>query len=183
LNIFALSDDVNEIAKWQMDKHCVKMPLESAMMLSTAHRILDGQPITVTTKSGRNKKHWSLDDERENILYKVTHTNHPSTVWTRQSNENYIWHYQLFVAMLNEYSYRYGKNHACWALEPYLAHAPKNISNAPFTYPALAMPDECKIEGEVVQSYRNYYMKKKQHIASWKGKVNGRPKPTWFEMA
>ena len=31
-----------------------------------------------------------------------------------------------------------------------------------------AMPDECKIPGDVVGSYRKYYVMKKQRFATWK---------------
>ena len=43
MNIFALSPVPEVAAKWHCDKHVVKMILESAQMLSTAHRILDGK--------------------------------------------------------------------------------------------------------------------------------------------
>ena len=64
------------------DKHNVKMILESAQILSTAHRVLDGAEYA--DKFG---------------LYKVAHKNHPSTVWTRSSHKNYLWHFDLFKAM------------------------------------------------------------------------------------
>jgi len=31
-----------------------------------------------------------------------------------------------------------------------------------------------------LQSYHNYYVMKKEHLWSWKGKINSRPKPNWF---
>ena len=42
MNIFAVSNDPKQSAEWMVDKHVVKMILETAQLLSTAHRILDG---------------------------------------------------------------------------------------------------------------------------------------------
>jgi len=45
MNIFYLDKDPVIAAQMSADKHCVKMILESAQMLSTAHRVLDGDDI------------------------------------------------------------------------------------------------------------------------------------------
>lgn len=42
MNIFALSEDPREAAQMHCDRHCVKMIVEYAQLLSTAHRTLDG---------------------------------------------------------------------------------------------------------------------------------------------
>jgi hypothetical protein len=181
MNIFALSKNVEEIAMWQVDKHCIKMPLESAMMLSSAHRYLDGKETIVKSKAGRNVKKYILNDERENILYGVSHLNHPCTKWTYETSENYKWHYNLLIAMLKEYTYRYGKNHACEKLLPFLKNLPKNINIGHQTPFVTAMPDECKVPGDSIQSYRNYYLMNKSHLWSWKGKINKREVPFWFK--
>ena len=180
MNIFALSENVKEIAIWQVDKHCVKMPLESAMMLSTAHRYLDGTVIITKSKSGRNVKKYILNDERENILYGVSHLNHPCSVWTYETSENYKWHYNLLLEMLKEYTYRYGKNHACEKLLPYLKNLPNNIKIASRTPFATAMPDDCKVAGDSITSYRRYYVMNKTHLWSWSGKINSRERPQWL---
>ena len=43
MNIFALSSDPFEAAQMLCDKHCIKMIVETAQLLSTAHRVLDGE--------------------------------------------------------------------------------------------------------------------------------------------
>ena len=189
MNIFALSENVEEIARYQMDKHCVKMPLESAMMLSTAHRYLDGTETIVKKyvegslpARWRNIKKWILPDEREIILYGVTHINHPCSKWTYETSENYKWHYNLLLAMLKEYTYRYGKKHACEKLLPYLKNLPNNIKIDKRTQFATAMPDDVKVAGDSIQSYKNYYIQNKQHLASWSGKINSREVPTWYQL-
>lgn len=166
MNIFYLSNDQRLCAQYHVDKHCVKMILEYAQLLSTAHRVLDEQ----------------LDPEIASKIYKLTHKNHPSAIWVRQCASNYRWLYELWLELLDEYTYRYGKQHASGRLIGYLAQLPKNISTLElFTEPTPAMPDDVKIPGDSIASYRNYYKIKKRHIASWKGKINGRDVPEWYE--
>ena len=124
----------------------------------------------------------TLPDDRDGILYSATHVNHPSAIWVRQSYANYVWLSKLLTELCAEYTYRYGKVHkveAC-GLEEELMYPPMNIPTAPFTEPTPAMPDEIKIAGNSIESYRNYYNKSKTHLASWKGKFNSRPVPDWI---
>ena len=53
MNIFYLDKDPIEAAKQSCDKHVVKMIVESAQMLSTAHRMIDGKEYIDKTKAGR----------------------------------------------------------------------------------------------------------------------------------
>ena len=78
MNIFYLHEDPVQNAMWHIDKHIVKMPIEYGQLLSTAHRILDGWEYLDKTKNGRRIKRWRLFDEREDLLYKASHVNHPS---------------------------------------------------------------------------------------------------------
>lgn len=110
MNIFVLDDSPVEAARLQCNAHVVKMIVESAQMLSTVHRMLDGVQTRKPSKSGKTmSKYWTLPDEREDIFYKAVHMHHPCTVWTAESNNNYNWHYVHFVALCDEYTYRYGK--------------------------------------------------------------------------
>jgi hypothetical protein len=180
MNIFYFSKIPEKSAECLVNRHSIKMATESAQMLSTVHRILDGVQWTDKGKNGRSIKRWKLDDDRELYLYKAGHVNHPSTVWTRQSNENYLWHFNYFVAMLEEYRYRYGRIHACTKLIPYLKNPPKNIPIGSFTEPTPAMDKSYIIQNDSVASYRNYYVNAKRHLADWSGKVNSRPVPEWY---
>jgi hypothetical protein len=183
MNIFYLAHDTAECARMHNDKHCIKMILEYAQLLSTAHRVLDGVLTTDRGgKSGRQRTTYILPDSRDDVLYRATHINHPSAVWARQSDLNYDWLFNMFQSLMDEYTYRYGKVHACSRLEPHLAHVPKNIPEKGFTQPTPAMPDEVKVEGDSIKSYRHYYIKNKPHLASWKGKVNSRNTPSWFTL-
>ena len=165
------------------DKHCIKMILEYAQLLSTAHRVLDGTIERGTSKSGRQKSIYRLSDNRDNILYSATHIHHPSAVWVRQSVGNYMWLSDLLVELCKEYTYRYGKVHKCerdGLVQLLHDMVPDNMNVIAFTEPTPAMPDDVKIAGDSLASYRNYYISNKQHLASWKGKVNSRTIPEWF---
>ena len=182
MNIFYLDNDPVKCAEMHVDKHSIKMILEYSQLLSTAHRVLDGQETTVKSKTGRNVKRWVLPDEREQVLYSATHVNHPSAIWCRANLENYLWLHSLLVACCKEYTYRYGKVHKCQetGLVDALQKSPNNIPVGEFTQPTPAMPDECKVPGDALQSYRNYYVMNKGHLWSWKGKINSRKEPNWF---
>lgn len=184
MNIFYLDKDPKVCAQMHNDKHCIKMILEYAQLLSTAHRVLDGVVTQGTSPSGRKRTTYRLADHREAMLYSATHINHPSAIWVRQSASNYRWLFELFCNLLDEYTYRYGKHHKCEGLIGHLAMLPKNISTLyQFTEPTPAMPDDVKVSGDSIASYKNYYIKNKQHLASWSGKVNSRTIPEWFNAS
>jgi hypothetical protein len=181
MNIFYFHSDPKICAQQHCNSHAVKMCVEYSQILSTAHRILDGEQTAVKSKSGRNQKVWILPDARDGILYKATHVNHPSNKWVRNSVENYQWLFSLFVELLAEYKYRYGRDHACSALVESLRWAPNNIPASGFSHPWRAMPDQYKVDKSdsmyCQKSYQSYFSGEKQHIAKW----TGRELPEWFK--
>ena len=176
MNIFYLDDDPIQCAKWHVDKHIVKMITEYCQLLSTAHRGLDGQMYYGKTKNNRNIKRWSLPDHREDVLFKASHVNHPSNVWTRTSLSNYIMLFKLYMACIAEYKYRYGKVHGSSKPSVYLQRPPKNIPDIGLTEMPQAMPEYCKVPNDPISGYRNYYINEKAYFANWKN----REKPLWF---
>lgn len=167
MNIFKLDEDPIACARYHCDKHVVKMILEYAQILSTAHRVLDGAKVD---------SKWVIDSPRNDVLYKATHINHPSVIWARSSSKNYIWLYKLFSSVLVEYTLRYKKTHKTGRLHSILYYLPDNIKIGDKTEVPLAMPDHCKLEN-VVESYRNYYMIEKRNIAKWAHSET----PYWFK--
>jgi hypothetical protein len=177
MNIFYLDQEPKQAAQWHFDKHVVKMIVEYAQLMSTAHRQLDGEQY-IEHRAGRRIKRWrSPTEELDSTLYKATHNNHPSAIWTRASKANYEWLFRLFVELLDEYTHRYGKVHSTSRLIPQLTNPPSNISDNAFTEPPPAMPDECKIPGDSIASYKNYYIQEKQRLANWKH----RDTPYWWQ--
>ena len=163
MNIFYLDDDPKLAAEYHCDKHVVKMILESAQMLSTAHHVLDGEIGAIP-----NKQH----------LYKSTHVNHPCNVWIRSNIQHYNWLYELFQYLCFEYTNRYNKVHLTdTKLSNLLKDAPNNIPfRKLFEEPPQCMPEEYQVSGDTVQAYRNYYMFEKSEFAVWKlGNV-----PYWY---
>ena len=188
MNIFYLDPDPRTCAQMHCDKHVVKMIIEYAQLMSTAHRILDGEQYTDMTAAGRRIQRWRLHDERENILYKASHINHPSAIWCRENLANYHWLYTMWSHLLDEYTYRYGKTHACAKLKETLRFPPTKIRINDFFAPTPAMPQDLKIVAEnpapgrkydVLKSYHNYYIKEKVRFAKWKN----RNTPEWFVNA
>mgnify|MGYP006115844649 CR=1 FL=1 len=156
-----LHENPDENVKLHCDKHVVKMILEYAQMLSTAHRVLDG------------------DEKQPELLYKATHKNHPCTKWASANCANYMYLYYLFAKLCEEYTHRYGKIHLTEKkLSTILATPPENISharNVSLIDMPQCMPDEYK-GINVVGAYRKYYRGEKLQIA----KYTKRDTPQWM---
>jgi len=178
MNVFYLDRDPTVCAQMHCDKHVVKMIIEYAQLLSTAHRILDGVEYEGKTQTGRRVRRWKLSDPSdEKFMYKASHINHPSAVWARANDLNYIWLLEMWYALCYEYEHRYGREHLTFTkLADVLNRVPENIPDGMFYEPTPAMPDYCKLEEGSLESYRNYYIKEKTRFAKW----TKRSIPTWF---
>ena len=155
MNIFFLDLDPEECAKMHVNKHVVKMILEHLQLLCSVHHATESKFIPP---------------------YKLTHKNHPCSIWTRESLSNYKYLIQLTKELCKEYTYRYGKVHKC---EQYLELLENNlppIDDIGFTKPRQAMPNAYK-EEDSVMAYRNYYFYDKKHIHAWKK----REPPEWLD--
>ena len=173
MNIFYLDKDPNLAAEMSCDKHVVKMILESAQMLCTAHRVLDGTEYLSKTANGRKIKRWLHPDKRlESILYKAGWLKHPSVLWVLKSAYNYNWLYTHFMALNNQFKLRYNHSEdhiAVKKLGEILKSPPKNSPlNVIGSDATPAMPPECLVPGNSVESYRKYYIMKKHRFATWK---------------
>ena len=148
MNIFYLDKCPDKAARLQYNKHVVKMILESAQMLCTAHHCYGDK------------------DQVENVPYKQAHLNHPSTIWTRRAKATYMWLYNHMIALGDEYKKRYGKTHLSITKckEP-LRLAPINIPRIEFKQPPQCMPDEYK-DTCSIQAYWNYYIGEKHVVAN-----------------
>lgn len=149
MNIFIL-DYVPEVAaSYHCDKHAVKMIVETAQILSTAHHVLD-------------------EEEAMEGIYKTAHKNHPSTIWARQSIDNYNWLHRLGEGLIDEYRRRYdNKLHKTEPIMHLLQTKPRNLTTRGLTPFAQAMPDQYKHE-DAVTAYRTYYLNDKAPICTWK---------------
>lgn len=163
MNIFFLDQDPKVCAQQHGDKHVVKMVLETVQLLSTAHRVLDGD--TAADALG---------------AYKSTHKNHPSAIWVRQSADHYTWAWRLALHLVEEFTYRRGKEHGCKEKMFSLAKLPVYIPSPAWSDPPQCMPLEFKHEN-TVQAYRNYYVDKaRQGIVQYNW--NPERKPEWLKQ-
>ena len=158
MNIFYLHSDPVIAAQAMTDKHVVKMVLETAQLLSTAHRVLDGTPYIKLSKSNAKLTRYN----HPLPLYQATHINHPSAIWVRESADNYAWLYSHFLALCVEYTRRYGKTHKSYTdLNAYLSQIPANIPHCDTTPVRIAITDTKWHRSDPVASYRAYYLGEK----------------------
>ena len=116
MNIFVLDWDVKKCATYHNDKHVVKMILETAQLLCGSH--------------------WSTGSEAP---YKLSHKNHPCSIWVRQDLNNYLWLCELGLELCKEYSYRYGKRHKTQEIIEWCVCNKPNIPDVDFTMPPKAI--------------------------------------------
>lgn len=159
MNIFVLDENPKIAASYHNDKHVIKMILESAQMLCTAINFMKGDQVT---------------------LYKSTHLSHPCTTWTRRSLGNWLWLYQLMLELNEEYKLRFNHTEDHLSVlklrdSNILEKAKQCLVNEALTPFALAMPEDCRIKDNPIESYREYYRKYKKDLATWRTKT-----PDWY---
>jgi hypothetical protein len=142
MNIFFLHLDPKIAAEYHCNKHVVKMIIETAQLLYSAHWVLETKNLPSNA-------------------YKLSHKNHPCAVWVRKSLENYHWLCSLGWWLCKEYRFRYGdKTHKTEAHLLWLLDNHPQYDVIEFTEPPQAMPVEYK-HSDVVIAYRNYYIEDK----------------------
>lgn len=156
MNIFFLDESPWRSAELMVDRHVVKMITETNQLLCSVFW-LNNIPAP----------------------YKLTHKNHPSAIWTRNSKNNFEWLLEHLQALCYEYSYRYEKIHKGESLLNFYFENKNrlNFQKEDFEFPPLAMKEEFKISKDHVLSYRNYYKFGKSHLHKWKK----RGVPSWIQ--
>jgi len=194
MNIFALSKCPHESARQMLDMHIVKMPTETCQMLHT--NIVYMQFVNAHGKEPTLRELSAFHKASKSKLMKPSMLNHPSTIWARQSFDNFMWLYQHGLALCEEHKIRYPKEDekgniiehgSYYRLLQCNSHTDM-VMNFQFnedslTPVSIAMDDRYRIENTfddewefVIQSYRHYYLEGKWDIAEWK---NNR-RPDWF---
>lgn len=155
MNIFYLDSNPQVCAEYHCDKHCVKMCVEYAQILSTTHRLLGNS---------------------DPLLYKATHIHHPAIKWAAASSANYSFLRDLYIRLCKEYTHRYGRKHKSSTLKVVLKNVPKNIPRSDkLSKIALMMPEKYH-SPDPVQSYRNYYQYEKGSFLNY----TNRQTPEWL---
>lgn len=185
MNIFYLHHNPTEAAKMHCDQHVRKMLIESAQMLSTAHRVLDG---SATSISSRKKPIRLLPGEtvlqgadgkldlQNKICCLETHANHGSSIWARSSLSQYFWLFDLYKNLNDEFRFRFGRDHLCWLnWNRFLKNAPLSLNEDSYDEPPQMMPDEYK-SPSTIEAYREFYRREKSKFATW----SKRETPNWY---
>ena len=191
MNIFALHWKPRKAARWHVDKHVIKMLLETCQLLYTAHWVLF-YPDLKQQKSavGLSKAQKLLTvpeymqtaptcQTTQEPTYRPCHVQHPSAKWSRACSGNYEWLAQLGLELAREYRFRFKKVHSCEQHIQWLAdHLPPTIRSFPRRRFSLAMDQQYQISDNVIECYRHYYRTAKQE----KGliKYTGRHVPHWL---
>jgi len=166
VNIFFLDIDPVIAARSLCDKHVVKMGLEAIQLLQTAQ-------IPVPS----NVMRWYP---------------HKCARWVRKTEDNYQWLVKHGLAIFNEYTYRYKKEHASKSKllslqDRHLKDKELRPWGTGLTMPELAMPDRLHIHAfadglspleRAVKAYRSYYHEKQIAFAM---RWTRRERPEWLQ--
>lgn len=152
MNIFVLSSDPVEAAKAQCNKHVVKMIVETAQLLSSAH-------------------------SKDIAPYKHTHVNHPCAKWARASLGNYRWLVRHGIALCVEYTKRYSKIHKTQAVLAWLRDNEPRFEDIEMTPFAIAIKNTDYHNSDPVKAYQAYYIGDKKQFAKWAPRAKS---PDWW---
>lgn len=137
MNIFVLHRDQHQAVSMLHNKHVVKMVLETAQLLCSM---------------------------RTDAPYKRTHYNHPCSIWTRTSSENYDWLCTYGKAIAAEYTKRYNKRHKSEDVIDWCIDNKPDLPKLGLTEFPQCMPGQFK-RPDPVEGYQLYYADK---IKDWK---------------
>ena len=175
MNIFVLSIMAKESAEMHCDIHCVKMILESVQLLYSVWWFYFHNTPT------------AIENWNDITPYKMTHINHPCSIWARYHKNHYNWLIDLCETLCNEYTTRYHKVHKSYEhllnlkqmgypnIDKNLLTIPHSSKISRYNIPSNCEFFLCAIDNSIfdkiavynnnmidcVETYRNYYKYKK----------------------
>jgi hypothetical protein len=165
MNIFYLHTDRFMNAQYHVDRHVMKMPIETTQMLSTVLR----ERFNVDAPTDGPGK-----------IYRSAYITHPCTRWVGETYDNFVWTWFFGTALCDEFLHRYGKVHACRQVLSTIS----NIMPSPDTWPgdpAMTPRPKCVAPEfkhlDVITAYRMQYITKKARLHSW----TNRPVPNFVQ--
>ena len=191
MNIFVLHWKQRKAARWHVDKHVIKMLLETCQLLYTAHWVLyypelrECKSVVALSKAQKQLEvpeyMWSgpLCQSTGEAGYRPCHIWHPCASWTRVCSGNYLWLSELGLELAREFRFRFKKEHSCekhinWLHE----NIPLNIRMFPRRGFAVAMDVKYKISDDPIVCYRHFYNTSKKERGLIK--YTGRQVPHWL---
>lgn len=159
VNAFWLDRDLDQTARWLVDRHVSSSVFECSMVLTTAVQ---------------------LNDYDGTDLY-FTHENHPLTRWAADSHENWTMLYEYTEQAHEEWRYRWDHDeayHASWVTV--LSLDDEAVEN--LDWPGGEGRDPPQLTGrwkarDYVDAYRLYYANEKRALFSW---AKDRTPPPWI---
>ena len=182
MNIFVLDENPHIAAEMHCDKHALKMIIEHAQMMASAYystlgisrkkEIPDRQIEVNSLFLGWPRK----NEDGSDWPYGITHVNHPCTIWTRESIENFNWLWECNNHLCDVFQQRWGKEHSIKAIMQWMKQNPPNLPSSELTPFAQAFPD-CYQEFGPIEGYRKYYAMKTTYMSL---KWDYSPQPYWW---
>lgn len=174
MNIFILHEDPKIAAQQHCERHVLKMIIEHTQMMAAAYyhtlgisrkkEILENEEKVHNLFRGFPRK----DENGKENPYKISHVNHPCTVWTRESLTNFYWLLDCTKAMCEEFTYRYSGKHSVEAIIDWMYENPPKLEDIGLTPFAQAMPDFYK-GNNAIEAYHKYYAFKTTYMkVNWK---------------
>ena len=163
MNIF-VTDECPQISAQVLDnRRVIKMALETAQLLSSTIFI--------------NSATYYSD------IYKPTHLKHPCTIWAAQTLGNWQWLLQHFIALCEEYNFRYNKQHASQNILSHLLKYKDHITNQVRTsFVNCTKSELIKVDfrymDDTCAAYRKYLVAKCYHD-KLPPKWTNRAQPLW----
>ena len=193
MNIFILDSNIIKSAEYHNDFHVRKQVVEYAQILATIKRKHTGKLESVYRikyDSEKVKMHkfklYVLPEDK--FIYRFglkimdkpkipvnVYEYHPCVLWAQKSSANYQYLYKLFIALSNEYFYRFQKFNGASNYAAYLSKSPTFFQHH-LTDFVQVVNDGCKNKNPII-AYRSYYLKNKRHLATWRN----RSIPHWYK--
>ena len=182
MNIFVLHENPRIAAEMHCDKHCNKMIVEHAQMLTAAYYSTLGisrKKEIPDKQDGVNQmfKGWPRKNaDGTEWHYAISHVNHPCTVWTRTTKENFNWLLECTDHLCSEFKRRWKHEHSIKKIVDWMRENPPKLPSSELTPFAQAMPD-CFRSTSTTEAYRKYYGMKTTYMKlEWRFT----PSPEWW---
>jgi hypothetical protein len=174
MNIFVLHENPRIAAQMHCERHILKMIIEHTQMMAATYyhtigisrkkEILENQEKVDNLFRGFPRK----DENGNDNPYKISHVNHPCTIWSRASLSNFNWLLDCTKALCEEFTYRYKGIHSVESIVDWMYQNPPLIEDIGLTPFAQAMPEFYK-GSDPIESYRKYYAFKTSYMrVNWK---------------
>lgn len=155
MNLFILDNDKELSAIYHTDKHIVKMPTETAQMISFLYH---------------DKELWNKDIPSCIMGFSKAHYKHPCTIWIKESRANFEYACRFGLELYKEYQFRYNKpdkHQRARDIFEFALNNPPNLSSKGLTPFAQAMDVQYLKFTCPIENYREYYRVGKQHLHKW----------------